>query len=134
MIRFNLNFYVYKSKLNIMYVVSLIHSNLSPNYFPFKSIFFLSPRKIAFFVVTTVDDCFPWYLLISSLPTSVTTCSDCCYRQQFNPDPYFFTIWHVSGWQRSMRRPPQMIIQNGPPFIIVRLSPGGGLGGGVFQK
>ena len=33
-----------------------------------------------------------------------------------------------------MRRPPRMIMQNGPPFIIDSLSPGGVLQGGVFQK
>ena len=40
----------------------------------------------------------------------------------------------MAGWQRSTRRPPQMRMQNRPPFIIDRLSPGVGSQGGVFHK
>ena len=50
------------------------------------------------------------------------------------PSHIIFTIWRVTGWQRSMRRPPRMRTQNGPPFIIDRSSPGGGSRGGVFHK
>ena len=45
-----------------------------------------------------------------------------------------FTIWRVAGWQRSIMRPSEMRMQNGPPFIIDCLSLGGGSRGGVFNK
>ena len=37
LIRFSLNFYVYKSKFNIMHAVSFIYSNFSPHCYPFSS-------------------------------------------------------------------------------------------------
>ena len=50
------------------------------------------------------------------------------------PSLRIFTIWRVSGWQRSMRRPPRTRMKNGPPFIIDRSSPGGISRVGVFHK
>ena len=50
------------------------------------------------------------------------------------PGLHLFTIWRVAGWQRSMRRPPRMRMQNWPPFIIGFLSPGGVSIEGVFHK
>ena len=40
----------------------------------------------------------------------------------------------MAGWQRSLIRLPRIRIQNGPPFIKDRSSPGGGSREGVFHK
>ena len=52
------------------------------------------------------------------------------------PILHIFIFWQVAGWQCSMKRPPIIIMQNIPPLIIDRSSPGGGSreGGGVFHK
>ena len=42
------------------------------------------------------------------------------------PSLRIVAIWRVTGWHNSTRRPPRMRIQNRPPFIIDRSSPGGG--------
>ena len=137
-IRFYLIFYVYKSEFNIMYAVSLIYSNLSPHCFPFsyfQSMFFLSPRTMAFFTITPVGDylfhrnyIFPYRPRVWPLVQIAVTIGNSI------PSLRTFLIWRVAGWQRSMRRPPQMGMQNGQPFIIDRSSPGGGSRGGVFHK
>ena len=134
----NLFFYVNKLKFNIMYAVSFIYSNSSPHFFPFSSFqgkFFLSPRKREFFTVTTVDDCpfhgiyrFPHCPWVWPLVRIAVTIGN------WIPSLRIFTIWRLAGWQRYTRRPPQMRIQNGPPFIIYCSSSGGSLWGGVFHK
>ena len=50
------------------------------------------------------------------------------------PSLRVFTMWRVAGWQRSTRRPPRMRMQNRPPFIIDRSSPGGVSREVVFYK
>ena len=101
---------------------------------PFKAIF-LSPSTMAFFTVITVGDClfhqtyqFPHHPRVWPLVQIAVTIKSSI------PSLRIFTIWRVAGWQQPMRRPPLLRIQNGPPFIIDRLSPGGGSRGGVFHE
>ena len=121
-----------------MYPVSFIYSNLSPHCFPFSSIqgkFFLSPRTMEFFTVTTVKGCifhrnyqFPYHPRVWPLVWIAITIGNSI------PSLRIFTIWRVKGWQRSMRRPPWMRMKNGPPFIIDTLvSRGRHARGGVPQ-
>ena len=67
---------------------------MSTHCFPFSSLqgkFFFSPRTMAFFhCYHRRWSSFPWNLLVSSSPTSVTTRSDRCYHWQFNPKPSYF--------------------------------------------
>ena len=120
-----------------MYAVSFIYLNLSPHYFPlfsFQVNFFSLQGKLPFSLLPPPITVFHGIYWFPHCPQVWPLVRIAVTVGNSIPILIFFTIWHVSGWQRSMRRPPQMIIQNGPPFIIVRLSPGGGLGGGVFQK
>ena len=138
LIRFHINFYVYRSKFIIMYAVSFIYLNLSPHCFPFSSSqgkFSLPPRTMEFITVITVDDClfhvvyrFPhrprvWPIVWIAVTAGNATPSLC-----------IFTIWRLSGSQRSLWRTPRTRMQNGPPFIINCLYPGGGSQGRVFHK
>ena len=107
-------------------IVSIFH--------PLRQVFF-SPRTRFFFTVTTFEDWlfhrtyqFLYHTRVRPfVQISVTIRSSI-------PGLCIFTIWRVVGWQRSMRRPPRMRMQNGPPFIIDRSSPGGVLRYGVFHK
>ena len=96
---------------------------------------FLSPRTMDFFTVTTVNNCLfhqtYWFTycprvwpIVHIAVTIGNSISSLCV----------FTMWQVAGWQRSMRKPPHIRMQNGPPFTIDRSSPGGDLRGGVFHK
>ena len=117
-----------------MYAVSFIYSNFSPRCFPFSSFqgrFFSLQGKWHFFTVTNVEDFLfrrtyrfpyrPHVRIVFTIGNSV-------------PSRRIFTIWHVAVWQRSMRRPLRVRMINRPPFVINRLSLGGGSRGGVFQK
>ena len=92
-------FYVCKSKLNIIYSVSFIYSNLSLHCYPFSSFqcnFYLSPRTIAFFNRYHRQQLpFPINFFISLSLMSVTTRSDCCHHRQFNLKPSYFH--HLAG-------------------------------------
>ena len=121
-----------------MYVVSFIYSNLSLHCFTFSSFqgkFFLSPRTMDLFHLYHPRQLsFPSNLLIPyCLRVRPLVWIDVTIGNSI-PSVCIFTIWRVAGWKRSMRRPPQIIMQNGPPFIIARSSEGGGLQGGVFNK
>ena len=121
-----------------MYAVSLVYLNFSLRCFPFSSFkgkFFLSPRTMNFFTITTVNYCrfrgiywFPHSPQVWPLVRIAVTIRNSI------PSLRSFTIWWVAGWQSSMRRPPKMRMQNGPPFIIDHSSPGGDLRGWVFHK
>ena len=121
-----------------MYAVSFIYYNLILHCFPFLSFygkFCLSPRTMEFFTVTTVDNWlfhqtyrFPYHPRVWPVVQIAVTIGNSIRSLRI------FTIWRVSGWQRSMRKPPQMRIQNGPPFIIDCSSPGRVLREGVFHK
>ena len=121
-----------------MYAVSFIYLNLSKQCFPFPPIqgnFFSLQRKWAFSTVTTVDDCifhrtyqFPYHPQVWPLVHISVTIGNSI------PSLRILTIWWVTCWKRSMRRPPRMRMQNGPPSVIDRSSPGGGSRGGLFHK
>ena len=88
-----------------------------------------------FFTITTLIDCIfhriyqiPFHQRVWPLVQITVTIGNSI------PSLCIFTIWRVAGWQRSIRRHTWIRIQNGPPLIINRSSPGGGLRGGVFQK
>ena len=96
---------------------------------------FFSSKTLDFFTITTVDDwlfrrtySFPYHPRVWLVVRIAVTIGNSIPRLRI------FTIWRVAGWQRSMRRPPQMRMQNGPPIIMDRLSPGGVSREGVFQK
>ena len=121
-----------------MYTVLFIYSNLSLYCFPFLSFqgeFFSLQEQWPFFTVITVGDClfhqaywFPYRPRVWPLILIAVTIGNSI------PSFYIFTIWRVAGLKWSMRRPPQIIMQNGPPFIINRSSPGGVSRRGVFHK
>ena len=70
-----------------------------------------SPRKMALLHRHRRRSPFLLFFLVSSLPTSVTTCLDRCFHQKLFPKPsYFFHI--SSGGQRV----PLMIYHQGDPL------------------
>ena len=101
----------------------------------FKASFLCLQGQWPFFTVTTVDAClchgiywFPHFPQVWPLLWISVTVGNSI------PSLRIFTIWRVEGWQRSMWKPPQMSIQNGPLFIIYSSSPRGGSRWGVFHK
>ena len=121
-----------------MYAVSFIYSDLSPHCFPFSSFqgkFFSLQGQWSFFTVTTVNDClFHQTFRVPHRPRVWPLVWIAVTNGNSIPSLRIFTIWQVAGFQRSMRRPPRIIMQNGPPFIIDTSSPGCGSWGGVFHK
>ena len=102
---------------------------------PFRASFLFLQGQWPFSNLTTVDDClfhgiyqFPHRPRVWALIRIAVTIRNAI------PSLRIFTIWRVVGWQRYMRRPPRMRMQNGPPLIIDWSSPGGGLRGGLFHK
>ena len=90
---------------------------------------------MAFLTITNVNDCLfhrtyqlPYRTRVWPLVRIAVTTSNSI------PSLSTFAIWRVAGWQRSMGRSPRLRMENGPPFIINRSSPGGDLRGGVFHK
>ena len=82
----------------MMYAVSFIYSNSSRHCFPFSSFqdkFFFFKDNGLFHRYNRRWLSFPSKLLISLSPTSVTTRSDSCYHQKFNPRPSYFH--HLAG-------------------------------------
>ena len=131
------NFYFLRLQIEIeQYVYSIIYLlkfySVLFSFFMLSRQVFLSPRKWLFFAV---NEClfhgifrFPHCPRVWALVQIAVTIGNSI------PSLFIFTICWVAGWQRSMWKPPQIIMQNGPPFIIDRSSPGGGSWGGVFQK
>ena len=104
-------------------------------YHSLKAIFFSFQGQRPFSTVTTVDDFifhgifrFPHRPRVWPLVWIAVTIRNSI------PHLRIFTIRKVVGWQRSMMRPPQMRMQNGPPFIINCSSSRSSSGGVVFHK
>ena len=110
-----------------------IHVDLFFSSFQGKFIFLQG--QWLFFAVTTIDDWlfhqtywFPYHQQVWPVIIISVTIGNSI------PSLFIFTIWRVEGWQLYMRRPPWMRMQNVPPFIIDRSSPGGVLREGEFHK
>ena len=104
-------------------------------FYHFKASFFSLQGKWPFLTVTTVDDWifhqtywFPYHPRVWHVVRISVTVGNSI------PILCIFTIWMVAGWQRYMRGPPRIRMQNRPPSIINHSSPGCVSREGVFHK